>query len=648
MEKTEINVISRFKVLIESYLDLLSVQANKTISKQQRDIQKRKILEYSYGLKSKLYSRVGISYLLVITVERVRQITNAVIGEIRAIINEKNSDIFTSYYIADINEIDLYFKKERVLSKNKFNECLRQKFQINTEQDKAYINLLIDVLGYKVSKIHLHLLKDNDLIFFDNSLDSILFIKICYATYISIEKNTIPTELNDIIINVKRNLNQITIDNSLIDKALTVIDDCELINKNNIKLYQVAFYRLSSASDMAYRILFETGQRMMSSEIHREINHRLNQKIKKKIEKVSLNTQMCMDKRFLPLGKTGVWTLAEWGEDNLSMYELVTNTLLHFNSPLTKKDIISHIHKSRSFIPVRSLQTIICDSRYIQLKDKKFILKEWKDSYKDRIASVQKRHVITKENKIRDQIKEQILDLFATNDTDKLLMTSITNTLNKKFKFHKASIYRIISEDDEFESVNIDSYRKQVILKSLKKMDKAQRKSTSVFVSYCWESATYKEKVISFVNFLRQNGFVADMDIKFIQEETAVDFNLLMHKGILNYDKIIILLSENYKKKAESFDGGVGKEYKFILSDIPKNPNKYIFASFESITMESIDRITPVEFKGREIVDLVNDENKKFEKLFSKLTDFEKYIFSDVASETPILEKKKIEAFTLK
>lgn len=179
-------------------------------------------------------------------------------------------------------------------------------------------------------------------------------------------------------------------------------------------------------------------------------------------------------------------------------------------------------------------------------------------------------------------------------------------------------------------------------------MDNPKRKSTTVFVSYCWENELYKEKVISFINFLREKGFIADMDIKLMQEESAVDFNRIMHKGITSYDKVIVLLSEKYKVKAENFDGGVGKEYRFIINDIDKKPKKYIFSSFSSINSNTISQITPIEFAGREIVDLVIDENNNFEKLFSKLTDFEKYIFSEVASETPIIENKKIEKFTLK
>ena len=98
--------------------------------------------------------------------------------------------------------------------------------------------------------------------------------------------------------------------------------------------------------------------------------------------------------------------------------------------------------------------------------------------------------------------------------------------------------------------------------------------------------AAFKEKVISFVEFLRNNGFEADMDIKLMQEETAIDFNRLMHKGILKYDKVLIVLSDNYKTKAEAFEGGVGKEYRFIINDIEKG-----YIHFDN-TVHKLDKTT--------------------------------------------------------
>ncbi len=640
--------IIKFKKYVDSYLSRLDIKIYKTPSRRERDVCKRKILEYSYGLKSKYYTREELSYLLDISSERVRQINIEAVKEIRKEVTTEVKGTFFSDYIEEIIEFKKDLIKKGVLSQKGFKLYVQNINDVNLEEYEVYLNLLIDVLEFKVAKTHLHLLKDNDLVFFDNKIDNKLFVRVCHAVFIAVESNTIMTEIEDVIIYVKRKLQKIKVPIEYIKMALNAIDDCELITKDSIQYYQIVFHRLSSASDMAYRVLFEENEKKSLTEIHRTINYRLIGSTRKKIDKISLGQQLNMDRRFVPLGKTSVWTLTEWGEDNLSMYDLVSETLIHFNKPLTKEEIFTHIQKTRSFIKTRSLDTIIYNSRYTQLTDKKFILTEWKDSYKGKIANVKRRNIIEKENKVRDQIKMQVLNLFEENQTNSILLSTVANVLTKRFKFPKNSIYKVISEESEFQTTPIDTYRKKVSLKKDVKMDKNKRKTTSVFVSYCWESEKYKEQVISFINFLRENGFAADMDIKFMQEESSVDFNRIMHKGIMKYDKVIVLLSKNYKVKAETFEGGVGKEYRFILNDIEKNPNKYILASFLELTKKSIDKIAPIEFAGREIVDLSKDENDDFENLFGKLTESQKYVFSEIAFETPIVEQKKIKKFTLK
>lgn len=54
----------------------------------------------------------------------------------------------------------------------------------------------------------------------------------------------------------------------------------------------------------------------------------------------------------------------------------------------------------------------------------------------------------------------------------------------------------------------------------------------SVAISYAWIDDAYKEHVIGFVNYLRENGYDAVMDELLKQRETAIDFNEMMVKMI--------------------------------------------------------------------------------------------------------------------
>ncbi|WP_346893820.1 SEFIR domain-containing protein [Clostridium sp. UBA871] len=169
-----------------------------------------------------------------------------------------------------------------------------------------------------------------------------------------------------------------------------------------------------------------------------------------------------------------------------------------------------------------------------------------------------------------------------------------------------------------------------------------------VFVTYSWsENNEENEKVYSFVDMLRSQGYDAECDKNRLQKETASSFTKIMSEGLSN-DKIIVVLSAHYKKKAEKFAGGVGIEYKIIGTDINTNTNKYILVSFDGISNDTIGRIVPQLYKSHEIVDLIKDEEAEFQLLFSKLNGEEIIEFSDVAKTIPSIQKRKPEKFTLK
>ncbi len=62
------------------------------------------------------------------------------------------------------------------------------------------------------------------------------------------------------------------------------------------------------------------------------------------------------------------------------------------------------------------------------------------------------------------------------------------------------------------------------------------------------------------------------MDIFKSQEETSISFTKMMHSGIATANKVVIVLSEAYKEKAETFIGGVGEEYNIVTRCAIKKP----------------------------------------------------------------------------
>ncbi|RQO36707.1 hypothetical protein DBR39_16640 [Chryseobacterium sp. KBW03] len=171
-----------------------------------------------------------------------------------------------------------------------------------------------------------------------------------------------------------------------------------------------------------------------------------------------------------------------------------------------------------------------------------------------------------------------------------------------------------------------------------------EKQKINVFVTYSWDNEEHQEKVHAFTNLLRDNGFHAEVDKMLIQSETAKDFKVMMHKGITDYNKVIVVLSEGYKTKAENFIGGVGTEYSLILKDLEENPNKYILVSFDGRE----NSIIPLFFKAREIINLKENNESEKQKLFSKLLDINLYKFNEVASKLPEINTKEVPSMFFK
>lgn len=158
------------------------------------------------------------------------------------------------------------------------------------------------------------------------------------------------------------------------------------------------------------------------------------------------------------------------------------------------------------------------------------------------------------------------------------------------------------------------------------------------FVTYAWGDTEHEKKVRAFTNYLRGKGIHAEMDVMLSQKETSINFRKMMHLA-MQYPKVIVVLSENYKTRADTFAGGVDTEYTMLINDISDNPEKYILVSFNGRSQE----IVPFGLKGNEIVDLSLPDGE--ETLFRKLTGQHKYVFAEVAPEHPKFDAEKINDF---
>lgn len=89
------------------------------------------------------------------------------------------------------------------------------------------------------------------------------------------------------------------------------------------------------------------------------------------------------------------------------------------------------------------------------------------------------------------------------------------------------------------------------------------------FISYSWDSEAHKNWVLKLANDLISSG----IDVILDQYDLTLGKNLthFMERSVTQSDKIILVLTENYKLKADNRTGGVGYEYSMINEELYRN-----------------------------------------------------------------------------
>lgn len=147
-----------------------------------------------------------------------------------------------------------------------------------------------------------------------------------------------------------------------------------------------------------------------------------------------------------------------------------------------------------------------------------------------------------------------------------------------------------------------------------------------VFVTYSWDSKEHQKWVMMMTNTLREkDGIDATLDVYEIEGQTK-NLNRMMIDNIHGYDYIVVVMTEEYAKKANNEIGGVGYE-STALMDIIKNPqerNKVIFLNRYNGNYNST---IPNFARGYSFID-VSDSNLEdgYEKLVRRIKEAPKYV----------------------
>lgn len=151
----------------------------------------------------------------------------------------------------------------------------------------------------------------------------------------------------------------------------------------------------------------------------------------------------------------------------------------------------------------------------------------------------------------------------------------------------------------------------------------------TVFVTYSWEDPNnenltldYLKEVRDFVNTLRDNGYEATFDRDMYQHNH--NWSEIMIEG-LKMDKVVVLLSKEYKRKADDCYNrtGVAFERNVLIQRLKRDRKSVIFAKLPSQGQFSPDEISPICFSGENVIDLASPIRvvNGYDLLFSTLSN---------------------------
>ncbi len=192
-----------------------------------------------------------------------------------------------------------------------------------------------------------------------------------------------------------------------------------------------------------------------------------------------------------------------------------------------------------------------------------------------------------------------------------------------------------VSETNEFQiEPNPFDEKEPVTIESVKEIKITEMEDApTVFISYSWDDEEHEEWVLKLATKLCDNGVNAILD-KWDLGELGKPLPHFMENSIANSQRVICIMTPNYKKKTDNLKGGVGFEYSIITSQIFNDlkTSKFIPLFRNGTDADAI----PAALAGRKYVDMRSDA--EFEDKF--LNELLRDIFNEPKHKKPTIGKK--------
>lgn len=178
-------------------------------------------------------------------------------------------------------------------------------------------------------------------------------------------------------------------------------------------------------------------------------------------------------------------------------------------------------------------------SRYIEFRRNKGLSTSRKDYFRDLLDG------LTEEKRYEFYVRIQE----SFEDT---VFTTINTTDNKFEPFIDLELASSVSQqskENEIAENNNESHPK-------------------VFISYSWDSEEHKKWVLDFATKLCKNGIDVILDQWEISSKGGSPIPTFMLNSVSSSERVLCIMTPNYKLKTDKLDGGVGFEYSILSSEL--------------------------------------------------------------------------------
>ena len=476
-EENELKIfpISKFKSEELNFLEELSKTVINFCDNTLKVKYSKIFLDY-YGLGTDKSSNADIALINNISNERVRQIRIKILKQFIQFVNQgidlKNKIKLREDITNNLNKIKLEFNGIECFVFKEFKKYISTEFKINSiDNFSNELEFLIDFLNYSfLGKIESQNTKA--VIVTTNLKSKKIYSKIIEHTLLILKKECIKISENDLIINLKKKIGRF--ENKNIIRFIKTLPEIDCIKVNGNYLYEIKFHLLSRASDKAYRILYENKKEMYIDDIVSKINSLQIEHKSKLYDRHSLTLHS--DKRFKSFGKTGKWILSSSNTPTETIETLIKKALIRLDKPSTLEEIISKVNEERKNVNIKSIEILLSKICH-KTVDKLYILKEWKNRYKDLKLLEKRKKYIRKNQPIHrlNQIKDVTVYLENKNQNKDYSSSIIKSLSSKDSKYTTQSFYKIFENKKYFEKI---FEGKSLIIKLKKSFDKPVEQNT--------------------------------------------------------------------------------------------------------------------------------------------------------------------------